>query len=102
MSLGQPDRGGRLTPLPLAGGAETLQNDRIFVTDSSERGAFELSPERMKEWEISLSPEYVGRERGRISIYRMTVSGDVVSLLRSTSVRMAVAAFSVCLETGGQ
>lgn len=57
---------------PLAGGAETLCDGRILVTNSTNGGAFELSPEGERNWEIALSAQLFGRSLGRVSIYRMS------------------------------
>ncbi|GAA4608945.1 hypothetical protein GCM10023195_35580 [Actinoallomurus liliacearum] len=57
---------------PLAGGAEPLPGGNLLVTNSTAGGAFELTPDGRVVWELSLPVEVYGRDRGRVSIYRMS------------------------------
>lgn len=61
---------------PLAGGAEPLGDGRILVTNSTDGGAFELSPDGEKIWEVVLPAAVFGRALGRVSIYRMSAVPD--------------------------
>lgn len=57
---------------PLAGGCEPLPNGNLLVTNSTAGAAFELTWSGRVVWRITLPINIYGRERGRVSIYRMT------------------------------
>lgn len=67
---------------PLAGGCELLANGNLLVTDSNGGGAFELTMDGRIAWQLTLPVEVYGRDRGRVSIYRMSaVAPDIVARL---------------------
>lgn len=67
---------------PLAGGCELLSNGNVLVTNSAAGAAFELTPDKQINWELTLPIDAYGPDRGRVSIYRMSgVRPDVVTRL---------------------
>ncbi|MGH8902901.1 MAG: arylsulfotransferase family protein [Egibacteraceae bacterium] len=68
---------------PLAGGCEPLANGNVLVTNSTAGAAFELNMDGQIVWQLTLPVEVYGADRGRVSIYRMSVVGpDVVKRLQ--------------------
>ena len=65
---------------PLAGGCERLANGNLLVTNSTAGGAFELTMDGQIVWQLTLPVTVYGKERGRVSIYRMSaVEADVIA-----------------------
>ena len=65
---------------PLAGGCEQLPNGNLLVTNSTAGAAFELTMDGEIVWQLTLPVSVYGKERGRVSIYRMSaVHADVIA-----------------------
>jgi outer membrane protein assembly factor BamB len=72
---------------PLAGGCEQLANGNLLVTNSTTGGAFELTMDGQIVWQLTLPVTAYGKERGRISIYRMSaVEADVIAQFATNEV----------------
>lgn len=74
---------------PLAGGCERLPGGNLLVTDSTAGGAFELTMGGDIVWRLTLPPQVYGRERGRVSIYRMSTAAPelVARIIGATTAR---------------
>lgn len=57
----------------LAGGCQQLPNGNLLVTNSKTGAAFELTMDGRTVWRLTLPVDVYGADRGRVSIYRMSM-----------------------------